>query len=60
VSWHFVILCFAARWLAGEGAPQIEELSELRWLLPAELAGLKTTEGLAEIVAAAFERIQAQ
>ena len=58
VSRHFVILCFAARWLSGEGAPQIEELSELRWLRPAELAGLKTTEGLADIIAAAFERIE--
>jgi 8-oxo-dGTP diphosphatase len=58
VSRHFVILCFAARWLAGEGTPQIEELSELRWLRPAEVAELKTTEGLAEIVAAAFERIE--
>src|SRR3954470_21585979 len=59
VSRHFVILCFAARWLALEGTPQIEELPELRWLLPAERARLKTTEGLAEIVAAAFERIEA-
>jgi len=59
VSRHFVILCFAARWLAGEGKPQIEELSELRWLRPAELSTLKTTEGLADIVAAAFERIEA-
>lgn len=57
ISRHFVILCFAARWLGGEGTPQIEELSELRWLRPAELAGLKTTEGLADIIAAAFERI---
>src|SRR3954462_2793015 len=32
VSRNFVILCFAARWLAGEGAPQVEELSELRWM----------------------------
>ena len=59
VSRHFVILCFAARWLAGEGKPQIEELSELRWLRLAELASLKTTEGLADIVADAFERIEA-
>jgi len=59
VSRHFVILCFAARWLAGEGTPQIEELSELRWLRPAELSALKTTEGLADIVAAAFERVEA-
>jgi 8-oxo-dGTP diphosphatase len=56
VSRHFVIMCFAARWIAGE--PKLnEELAEARWLRPAELAGLKTTEGLAEIVASAFERI---
>jgi ADP-ribose pyrophosphatase YjhB (NUDIX family) len=55
---HFVILCFASRWVAGE--PQLnEELSDARWLKLAELASLKTTEGLAEIVTAAFERIQA-
>ncbi len=53
---HFVILPFAARWIAGEIALS-EELSEARWLLPPELAGLKTTEGLADIVAAAWQRI---
>jgi mutator protein MutT len=58
VSRHFVILCFAARWLAGEGAPQMEELSELRWLRPSELKGLKTTEGLSDIIAAAFEQME--
>ena len=58
VSRHFVIMCFAARWVSGE--PQLnEELAEARWLLPAELAGLKTTEGLAEIVAAAYEQMAA-
>ena len=57
VSRHFVILCFASRWIAGE--PQLnEELSEARWLRPAELDGLKTTDGLKEIVAAAFERME--
>lgn len=58
VERHFVILCFAARWLAGEPSLN-EELSEARWLRPAELAGLATTEGLAEIVAAAFARLAA-
>jgi len=58
VSRHFVILCFATRWIAGE--PQLnEELAEARWLRPAELNGFKTTDGLAEIVASAFERIEA-
>ncbi|MGE0062905.1 MAG: NUDIX hydrolase, partial [Xanthobacteraceae bacterium] len=52
VARHFVVICFAARWVAGEPAPN-DELSEARWRDPAEIAGLKTTEGLAEIVAAA-------
>jgi ADP-ribose pyrophosphatase YjhB (NUDIX family) len=54
---HFVILAFAARWVAGE--PRLnEELAEARWLRPAGLAALATTEGLADIVAAAFERLE--
>ena len=56
VERHFVILCFAARWQAGEPVLN-EELDEARWLDPAELAGLETTAGLAEIVAAAFDRL---
>ena len=58
VARHFVILPFAARWISGE--PRLnEELAEAHWLRPSELAGLQTTEGLAEIVAAAFERLEA-
>jgi ADP-ribose pyrophosphatase YjhB (NUDIX family) len=58
VSRHFVILCFASRWIKGE--PKLnEELAEARWLRPAELTNFKTTDGLAEIVAAAFERMEA-
>ena len=54
---HFVILPFAARWLAGE--PQLnEELSEARWVHPAEVSRLPTTPGLAAIVAAALERLK--
>ena len=56
VERHFVILCFAARWISGEPVLN-EELDDARWLDPAELAGLRTTEGLAEIVAAAIERL---
>jgi ADP-ribose pyrophosphatase YjhB (NUDIX family) len=55
---HFVILPFAARWIGGEILLN-EELAEARWLAPAEVSGLKTTEGLADIVAAASERIGA-
>jgi ADP-ribose pyrophosphatase YjhB (NUDIX family) len=55
---HFVILCFASRWIAGE--PRLnEELDEARWLRPSDLIALKTTEGLADIIAAAFERMEA-
>ena len=54
---HFVILPFAARWIAGE--PRLnDELSEARWVRPSELEGLPTTPGLATIVAAAFERLE--
>jgi ADP-ribose pyrophosphatase YjhB (NUDIX family) len=54
---HFVILAFAARWIAGE--PRLnEELAEARWLRPMELNNLATTEGLAEIVASAFEVVE--
>ena len=56
VERHFVILCFAARWLFGEPVLN-EELDDARWLAPAALSSLRTTEGLAEIVAAAIERL---
>jgi len=54
VERHFVILCFAARWRSGEPVLN-EELDDARWLAPAELSGLRTTEGLAEIVASAVD-----
>ena len=56
VERHFVILPFVARWIAGEPVLN-DELSEAMWLHPSELAGLSTTQGLAEIVAAAFALI---
>jgi 8-oxo-dGTP diphosphatase len=58
VERHFVILPFAARWIDGEISLN-EELAEAHWLEPTALSGLKTTEGLAQIVAAAGERIAA-
>jgi 8-oxo-dGTP diphosphatase len=53
VERHFVILPFAARWIAGESVLS-EELSEAMWLDPTALGGLNTTAGLAEIVANAM------
>ncbi|MGB9042890.1 MAG: NUDIX hydrolase [Pseudolabrys sp.] len=49
---HFVILCFAARWLAGEPVLN-DELDDARWIDPSELSAYRTTDGLPEIVAAA-------
>ena len=59
VERHFVILCFGARWRSGEAVLN-EELDDARWLDPAELSALRTTEGLAEIVAAANECLDRQ
>jgi 8-oxo-dGTP diphosphatase len=57
VERHFVILPFAARWIAGE--PNLnDELSEARWVTPDVVAGLPTTPGLAGIVASAFELLK--
>jgi ADP-ribose pyrophosphatase YjhB (NUDIX family) len=57
VERHFVILPFAARWIAGEPVLN-EELSEWRWVDQDELATLPTTPGLAAIVAAAFKQLE--
>jgi 8-oxo-dGTP diphosphatase len=58
VERHFVILPFAARYVAGEVSLN-EELSEAHWLDPAALGELKTTEGLAEVVTLAGARLAA-
>jgi len=50
---HFVVLPFAARWVCGEFTPS-EELAEGFWVSPREIAGLKTTDGLPDIVARAL------
>ena len=56
VERHFIIMCFAARWLSGEPVLN-DELDDARWLTLPELAALRTTEGLGEIVAAAAEQL---
>ena len=57
---HFVVIAFAARLLDGtDGDPKItlnEELADARWLYPDEIEGLETTEGLSEIITAAFTK----
>ena len=55
---HFVIMCFASRWISGE--PQLnEELADARWVELPELAQYKTTDGLGPIVAMAFDLLNA-
>jgi ADP-ribose pyrophosphatase YjhB (NUDIX family) len=50
---HFVVVPFAARWIAGEFTPS-EELAAGFWVNPREIASYKTTDGLADIVATAY------
>jgi 8-oxo-dGTP diphosphatase len=58
VERHFVIMCYAARWRSGEVALN-DELDDARWIAPGELAGLRTTDGLAGIVADAMDLVSA-
>ncbi len=58
VERHFVIMCFAARWISGEAVLN-EELDDARWLDPSEIPNLRTTDGLAEIAAAAALLVKA-
>ena len=46
---HFVILPFAARWIAGDVALN-DELDDSRWLPIDAVTGLQTTEGLLDIL----------
>ena len=57
VKHHFVILCFASRLVGGEIRLN-DELDDARWLQPGDLAGLKTTDGLGEIVEAAVGLVE--
>jgi ADP-ribose pyrophosphatase YjhB (NUDIX family) len=54
---HFVVMCFAARWLSGEPTASAE-VDDVVWRDPSELSDLPTTEGLAEIVARAAAILQ--
>ncbi|MGP9812419.1 NUDIX hydrolase [Rhodopseudomonas sp. NSM] len=49
---HYVILSFAARWMAGEPALN-DELDDAVWVAPDAIGTFRTTEGLAAIVASA-------
>jgi ADP-ribose pyrophosphatase YjhB (NUDIX family) len=49
---HYVILSFAARWVAGDAVLN-DELDDAVWVAPEAVGSFRTTEGLATIVASA-------
>ena len=53
---HFVILPFAARWIAGEPVLS-DELDDAQWRIPGTLSDLRLTQGLEEIIAAAARMV---
>ena len=55
---HYLILSFAARWVANEPVLN-EELDDFKWLAPDRLGDLKLTAGLAGIVGDARRLIRA-
>lgn len=55
---HFVIMCYAARWRAGE-VNLNDELDDARWIVPTDLSSFRTTDGLTEIVAEAMALVTA-
>jgi len=58
-SAHFVIMVFAARWVAGE--PSLNaELDDFRWETLEGIRALRTTEGLADIAFDALRVLEAK
>lgn len=55
-SGHYLIMSFAARWVAGE-VHLNDELDDALWRIPGDLSGLTTTDGLGEIIAAAHRLV---
>jgi 8-oxo-dGTP diphosphatase len=55
---HYLIMSFAARWLAGEPVLN-DELDDFKWLSPDDLSNLKLTGGLQEVIQAARALLRA-
>jgi 8-oxo-dGTP diphosphatase len=53
---HFVIMSFAARWVAAEPVLN-DELDDFKWLVPDALGDLRVTEGLPGIIQAARHKL---
>jgi ADP-ribose pyrophosphatase YjhB (NUDIX family) len=54
---HYVIMSFAARWSSGEPVLN-EELDDFKWLAPDALGDLQLTDGLQQVVEAAWRLIR--
>ena len=57
-SGHYLIMSFAARWIAGEPVLN-DELDDFRWLAPDALGDLKVTGGLQEVIQSAWRLLRA-
>jgi 8-oxo-dGTP diphosphatase len=55
---HYLIMSFAARWIAGEPVLN-DELDDFRWLAPDGLSDLRLTDGLREIIESARRLLRA-
>ena len=55
---HYLIMSFAARWIAGEPLLN-DELDDFRWLAPDGLGELRLTDGLREIIQSAQRLLRA-
>ena len=55
---HYLIMSFAARWIAGEPVLN-DELDDFRWLAPDALGDLKLTAGLHEVIQSARRLLRA-
>ncbi len=55
---HYLIMSFAARWIAGEPLLN-DELDDFRWLAPDGLGDLRLTDGLREIIQSAQRLLRA-
>jgi 8-oxo-dGTP diphosphatase len=55
---HYLIMSFAARWVAHEPVLNHEH-DDFRWLAPDAIGDLKVTDGLQEVIASARRLLQA-
>jgi 8-oxo-dGTP diphosphatase len=54
---HYLIMSFAARWIAGEVVLN-EELDDFRWLAPDAIGDLRLTDGLPEVIQQAWRLVR--